>query len=356
MLRLLRGSVSSLVSDLNMARYSHILVVVMGWNTDQEGALKNFNSLVGHLAVEAAARAEAGDKAAAAFRPLLVGVTWPSQWAITEWSLVPDPVIRGLSFPFKRFDADEVGRFALRHVVTDAVLPARDAGRGSPPVVLLGHSFGARALITALAGHAFRPGEDERPQKANAAPFRADDRLILLEAAAEIRYLFDEQEGGGPLKLSPALADGHPRTTLTSSSRDTAVSAAVWGWYAGDADTFNELCRNNASTWGHKGFRSVLPVNRYELDLTEVQCAALWRNPGGYGNNVCPLDQDDPGREQPDPVVAARAFEPGKPSKHPLRYVDASSMINCPAPTSAGGAHGDIYRRETARFILDEIR
>jgi hypothetical protein len=30
-------------------------------------------------------------------------------------------------------------------------------------------------------------------------------------------------------------------------------------------------------------------------------------------------------------------------------------MINCNAPFTGGGAHSDIYRRETARFLLDRI-
>jgi hypothetical protein len=38
-----------------------------------------------------------------------------------------------------------------------------------------------------------------------------------------------------------------------------------------------------------------------------------------------------------------------------IRYFDASDLINCNAPFTGGGAHSDIYRRETARFILDEI-
>jgi hypothetical protein len=91
-----------------------------------------------------------------------------------------------------------------------------------------------------------------------------------------------------------------------------------------------------------------------ELDLSEVQCASLWQHQRGYGNQICPADPTKPDAEKPA-EVRYRRFEPGQPSAHPLRYVDASAMINCPAPASGGGAHGDIYRRETARFILDEI-
>ena len=35
--------------------------------------------------------------------------------------------------------------------------------------------------------------------------------------------------------------------------------------------------------------------------------------------------------------------------------VDASRLINCEAPFSGGGAHSDVFRRETAQFLWSEI-
>ena len=55
------------------AGYTHLVVMVMGWNTPQVQAFRNFGSLMGHLHAAAG-----GDRA---FRPLFVGVTWPSFWA-----------------------------------------------------------------------------------------------------------------------------------------------------------------------------------------------------------------------------------------------------------------------------------
>ena len=56
---------------------------------------------------------------------------------------------------------------------------------------------------------------------------------------------------------------------------------------------------------------------------------------------------------------ARRASGPGPPvpmAGERVRYLDATHVVNCTPPSSAGGSHSDIYRRETARFILDELQ
>ena len=40
----------------------------------------------------------------------------------------------------------------------------------------------------------------------------------------------------------------------------------------------------------------------------------------------------------------------------PVRYFDASRLVNCAQPFSGGGAHSDIFRRETAEFLWTEMR
>lgn len=98
--------------------FTHILILVMGWNTNQALAAENFDSITGNLAD--VARERGMD-----FRPLVIGVSWPSQWQLGDWSIVPDALVRGVSFPFKRQDANDTGVHVLRDLVLEGVLAAR---------------------------------------------------------------------------------------------------------------------------------------------------------------------------------------------------------------------------------------
>ena len=89
--------------------YSHVLVIAMGWNTGQEEAVRNFNSLT-NAALNAAAPG---------FKPLVIGVTWPSKWA-SAWL---DPVFKLASFPNKAHDADELGGTWLGVLLHDTLTP-----------------------------------------------------------------------------------------------------------------------------------------------------------------------------------------------------------------------------------------
>lgn len=316
----------SLTRQLQGGGFSHILLMVMGWNTDQERALRNFNDLALNMADEAAAEG-------LSFRPLVIGVTWPSLWQLSEWSVVPTPIVRGLSFPFKRRDANDLGTYVLRDLILHAVLPAREAAPGVP-VVLIGHSFGARALATALA----RRSDDPTFRAADAellARFAKQDRVIMLQGAFGFDLLFDK---GGDGALAMPFAAAAPRLTLSSSVYDSAVSTAFWGQYAGDADTFDAACRENAERWEKLG-----------IDLRQIGCGeAVAAGEHGYGFALCTTERLPTGAIQPARDLAQHP-------ELPARFFDASRLINCKPPFSGGGAHSDVYRRETARFLLREI-
>src|SRR3954451_23508391 len=158
------------------APFTHILVLVMGWNTDQPTALENFDTITGNLADVARAHGQP-------FRPLVIGVSWPSQWTLGEWSVVPDAVVRGVSFPFKRRDANDTGTHVLRDLVLEGVLKAREKAarpmaENAPEVVMIGHSFGAWALRRALA-----------PAPAPQAGLGGRARLLLAHGAFEFKDL-----------------------------------------------------------------------------------------------------------------------------------------------------------------------
>ena len=321
---------AALTEDLRTGRYTDIIVVVMGWNTAESEALQNINSFAGHLLDEAEERAPAGSHQ---FSPLLVGVTWPSLWELNDWAIVPTAVVRGVSFPYKADDANEFASTWLREVVTRAIVPARDAAaqemgaaagnRDQPRVVLVGHSFGARAVLTALV----QAPQLEPPSSSVERLLGPQDRVILLQGAMQIERLFDE-DGNLPQPFSA----GDPRITMTASQFDTAVSTAFWGQYLGDIDTFDGACHEADASGRWRG-----------LDVGKIGCGVATRvEKPAYGFSLCQKTERSEGIDTLD----------GKS----VRYFDATAMINCNAPFTGGGAHSDIYRRETARFLLDEMR
>ncbi|MGO8914871.1 MAG: alpha/beta hydrolase [Stellaceae bacterium] len=323
---------------LRSGQFTDIIVMVMGWNTEEEQALNNFSALAGHMMDEAQRLGED-------FHPLVIGVSWPSEWQLDDWSVVPDAVVRGLSFPFKAVEADEVGTHVISYVVQE-ILEIRQAQAKPLRVVLLGHSFGARALVNAVK--AIEP--------AAPAHFNDQDRLILFEGAFEIYTLFTDsadkfRDDAGT--LDEHFGSGKPRLTLTSSYYDSAVSAAIWGRYAGDVATFNDVCRENSQVW--------TPFLRHPLTVSQIGCAFPGKDddksPYGLRNcgskNLSDYDPKLPNRslyEEPQP-----GGPPDPKKSKPVRYFDASYMINCNEPFTGGGAHSDIFRDETARFLLDEI-
>jgi hypothetical protein len=327
-----------LAQSLRAGDFTDIIVMVMGWNTDEEAALNNFSALAGHLTDEA-------QRQRLDFRPLVVGVSWPSEWQLDDWSVVPDAVVRGLSFPFKAAEADEVGAHVISYVVEE-ILTIRQAQPNSPRIVLLGHSFGARALVNAVK--AIDP--------AAPAQFTTSDRMILFEGAFEIYTLFTDaadhfRDDAGT--LDEHFGRGKPRLTLTSSYYDSAVSAAIWGRYAGDVATFNDVCRENSRVW--------TPFLRHPLTLSQIGCAFPGKDDdkGPYGLRNCgPKTLRDYAPTLPNRALYEES-PPGGPAdakkSKPVRYFDASYMINCNEPFTGGGAHSDIFRDETARFLLNEI-
>jgi hypothetical protein len=74
---------------------THIIIHTMGWNTPQREALGNFRDHVAKLNEAATSMTAQGS-----FRPLVIGVTWPSTGS---------PTISKTDFLIKAKDADEVG-------------------------------------------------------------------------------------------------------------------------------------------------------------------------------------------------------------------------------------------------------
>jgi hypothetical protein len=210
---------SSIKERLRNGKYTDLIVVTMGWNTVQEEAVRNFNSVVSNLKVAA------GDS----FSPLVIGVTWPSQWE-SNWF---EPIYQLFSFPAKAADADELG-LAWLGVLLHRTIP------GIQPkvrVTVIGHSFGSRASsVAACIGPAIY--EDNGPVEL--API---DNLINLQGAFMSTRFFGKKDRG---MHYPNSCSNVANIVLTSSKHDHAMNSAFWGVYAGDERSYAEHCSPDA--------------------------------------------------------------------------------------------------------------
>lgn len=209
----------AVTADITKGDYTHIFVLVMGWNTVQEEAVRNFNSLATQLV-----RAS-NEKV----KPLVIGVTWPSQWN-SDWA---DPLYKLTSFPVKAQDADELGLTWLGVLLHD-VLPQ---AKGDVPVVVVGHSFGSRASsVAACIGPAIHSGPTELNRK-------TIDMVFNFQGAFPTkRLLVDREDKDQEGMRYPAGCANVQRFVMTSSSNDLAVTLARWELYAGGGNSYEEFC------------------------------------------------------------------------------------------------------------------
>lgn len=262
--------------------YTHIMVVSMGWNTDQEEAIRNFNSIYKNIR----------NSSDGAFRPLFIGVTWPSLWE-NSWM---DPFYKLVSYPTKAADADEVG-YSWLGVLLHQTLKDLEPQK---PIIVVGHSFGARATSMATCvGPAITPD-------GNFLPRNKISLLINLQGAYSINRFFEDR---GAEMLYPNYCRNANKVALTSSQYDHAVAIGIWAPFAGEARTFHKFCREQP----HPRFTCLQTDERGRLEA----------------------DADDP---------------------NPVIYINADKLIFQNAYKTGGGAHSDIYRRETGALIWNLIR
>ncbi|MBB2918193.1 hypothetical protein [Cupriavidus alkaliphilus] len=277
--------------------YTQAIVIVMGWNTPQLEAVRNFNSVLSHLQ-----RAAGPD-----FRPLVIGVTWASSWS-ANWL---EPLVTLSSYRAKANDADEIGFTWLAEVVR--VVQQTTAGR--IPTVAIGHSFGARALATALCmgSQIERSSLGQEPSKSQARRSVPWNLFIAWQGAFSInRFGKGSSEG--------FKYDGHcgdiGAIVLTSSSHDQANTKSSWSDTVGSYEVFRQFC-------GEGKFGS--------FNRLDVQCIRREEISAEGGHRF--------------------RFTAGMPN-----YVDASNIVYFNQPNTGGGAHSDIFRPIHGRFIWAAIQ
>jgi len=321
---------ATLGAELASNHYTHVLVIVMGWNTEQSVAIRNFNSLAHRLAMTTSKE----------FRPYVIGVTWPSKW----FGAIAGP----FSLLNKANDADEIGAGWLGALFDYGIVPVmRDVrtrnkslssgnlqASSTPQVLVLGHSFGARATSHAVCRGTMlkNPPGLSLATKSGSNSDPAIDALIALEGAYSLdRFTID---GAGPKGLAYNIHCPEAKTLIfTASANDSAAEAAAsviaTGNFAGTIAAFKLLQEQGLSPK-----KSSEPPKRFA-----TYTAAL--APGEMVSRGAVLAQCGPATD-----MTSR-----------FRYIDATKLIyfNGGLTSSISGAHGDIYRNDTARMLWNML-
>ena len=269
---------------------THILVYAMGWNTDQQESLRNFNSLIGTLLKAAGT--------GSGFKPLVIGITWDS--------LAGKGLVRPFTYPFKANDADEIGTVWVSRVLWDVLAPLKR--RVNPPkIVVIGHSFGARALTQGMYSKPYLP-------TAGGESKEVVDLALMLQGAFSVnRFLPHHGREGAPYAARGTAAR---KIALTWSIDDKANPKALYfsrAKMAGGKPGFDRAAENPAvfelRRWGEGGWVGSGP----EVGL---------------------------GERGPDKVL----------------MIDASQVVRYETHRKGGKAHSDIYHDDVARLTWDLIR
>lgn len=292
---------------LEQGKYTHVIFLTMGWNTNQVEAVQNFNSLLRRLSAEAVILHQS-------FAPYVIGVTWPSQWD-SGWF---GTVYRGSSLGNKADDADEVGAGWLGAVLSYGVLPATRAAKAK--VIVIGHSFGARATSHAVCRGTLLVPPGKLLADAG-RPIKGDVQwLIGLQGAYSLNRFSDEGAGGFEKIAYDPKCEVATNHLFTASEHDAAgrYSYKVLGApFAGSIETWNGFLKNPRAR----------KVGAPSFDLYKTL-----RVEGDEDASVCLKGKA--GSE-------ATSF----------KYVDASEVVKFNAYGTGAGAHSDIYRAQTAKLM-----
>jgi hypothetical protein len=182
--------------------------------------------------------------------------------------------------------------------------------------VMIGHSFGGRAVSRALfSSPALAVVDTRNGRRADKEPKTAVDLLVVLEGAVSInRFSGNEGREGSPYRDHRRLST---QIVLTSSKHDEAEGRHVF-WFdpAGGHKSYQKACEDSDTSWHDNTFDC--NVARYEN--------------GKYTVEKVPSQEKR------------------------IRYFDVSVGITAYNTEGTGGkAHSDVYRYPMGVFLWDMI-
>ncbi|MDH4162922.1 MAG: hypothetical protein OEW15_09580 [Nitrospirota bacterium] len=301
--------------------YTHIMVYSMGWNTDQQEALRNYNSLLYLMLQERNGRP---------FKPLFIGISWPSEW---NWPVL-ETLGQLISYGTKANDADEVGMVWISQLLRQVLIPLKQEEQKDGhelPIIMVGHSFGARAITSGVFGYPSAATKDHSAKDV--------DLVIGLQGAFSVKRFMQEVGGeGGPYRDFKEYAN---KFVYTWSRHDTANTSAFWSRHIGGRSGYKATCGNRA--------------------FAQYAIKADVRQGKKCDGEFCEHNSEDleyRGVALPAVVPAGNTAAPWKDSfadPTTISIVDATEMVRYVPYAKGGKAHSDIYTPGIANFTWDVL-
>ncbi len=252
--------------------YSHIIILSMGWNNNQQESIYRYNTILDK--VKNAAHNEKGDS----FNPLVIGFTWPSVWSGIENNWLKKNTVFLFSYFTKQGDADEIGCTIANWVIHKVVLSAKEEFQTdckkeykedfSPRIVAIGHSMGAQILSQAIISKEYiKPEKSEKSELRKSSSESHADLFIGLQGAFSAkRFVAKEGWEGSPYA---GFKDYGTKFTLTSSQYDTANQTARF--ITGSRHVGGKYGLAYARKKKNKDvFRVIKWTNNYKADLDKL--------------------------------------------------------------------------------------
>lgn len=297
--------------------YSHIIIYSMGWNTTQRESIQNFNFLEGNLI-----RLAQENQQLRNFNPLMIGITWPSDWAMEQGDggladSVIYPVRKLLSFFTKEDDADEVGDIWGNILLHKTLLPIKKQ-HPDLKLVMIGHSFGTRVITNSIfADPMDSEAKKERHEKV--------DLVIGFQGALPIERFI---QGWNSKHYSYRDFDKKVKKIIfTWSPYDEAVG--IIKGYVGSKTAHNRISEKHPEIF-----------EQAQVD----SCGNFVKSGLFVKNNFEPECFANPQDQQ---ILTQDAKK--------LIYVDAAKLINHRPQGAAGGAHSDIFHDGVTQMIINSL-
>ncbi|WP_249324715.1 hypothetical protein [Enterobacter mori] len=323
---------SNIKHDLKSGAYSHILIIVMGWNTSQSDAIRNFNDITGNIITASLEQQDdvkenpssstsnmliprvrvikSFEKNNLPFRPLVIGITWPSYWSTRLDNVA--------SYPNKANDADELGLIWLNKIINQTIPESMSESGIKLPVIAIGHSFGARAMTRALFSSPLIKNDTTVSSPVNLA--------VSLQGAMSINRFFPGlSEEGAPYRDYMRLSN--TKLVLTASKFDSAVKFAKWTDPAGAVKSYVKACTQ--------------PVYSGIFHCMTASDTSATEEKGKF--SLC--NRGDTSEKCTNPLKIIN-------ESRMIDYIDTSNGITQFNSFGTGGdAHSDIYRLPMGRLL-----
>jgi hypothetical protein len=288
------------------------------------------------------------------FRPLFVGLSWPSgQRFGSVWWLIGD-LRKSMSYIPKAKDADEIGVVWANRVLWDILVPLKKIKK--IPLILIGHSLGARIVTRAVFSQGIFDVSVGRGQPEISWDNDYDiDLVIGLQGAFSInRFIQREGKEGSPYS---DFKERHSvkKFIFTWSKNDWANPVAYWftgeehmGGIYGYAKSYTPQGKDIFDHFEIKVEKELL--SSYDVELKNIQiekefkknavwCRWLWEITQG----VLPK------------ALRRNEWNQSFSLSEKISIVDASELIRNKPYGKGGIAHSDIYTPGIAMFVWDCI-